>query len=159
MPPWFGSDSRSRLTSLLNKIQSTGSASTTTSLLFLMLTTDITSVLLRLPALISASTHVSARVIHTASDLVAPPSTSVFLIDPDWSTTATVCEVQEALFPRARTAALWYRRIFSVILTRGTSKPKAGIGHDVISRLLVSSVMYTIPRKVYFQRSSPLLFS
>ena len=37
----------------------------------------------RLPALISASTHVNARVSHTASDLVAPPSTSVFRIDPD----------------------------------------------------------------------------
>ena len=83
MPPCVGFDSLRRPTSLLNKIQSTGSASTTTSLLFLMLTTDMTSVLVRLPALISASTHVNARVSHTASDLVAPPSTSVFLIDPD----------------------------------------------------------------------------
>ena len=81
---------RNNVISLLNKCQSIGAASINTLITFIITTTDMTSVLQRAPDLIPSCTQVSASEIHTPSERVAPPSMSVFRIDPLWSTTTTV---------------------------------------------------------------------
>ena len=105
-----------------------------------MLTTDITSVGARVPASISSRTQVSAKETHTASDRVAPPSTSAVRIEPLWSTTTTVCEVHAWSSCSRATAFRCSTRIRGVMAFSGTSNPNPGSGHDVISRVLLASV-------------------
>jgi hypothetical protein len=124
-----------------------------------MTTTEHTSVAVLVPLLISSCTQESASESHTASERVAPPSTSVVRMDPLWSTTTTVCDVQTLVSNNARFAARCSRSIVFVISTSGTSNLNPGSGHDVISLELVSSVMKTTPANVYYQRrTTPLDF-
>jgi hypothetical protein len=61
-------------------------------------------------------------------------------IEPLWSTTTTVCEVHALLSRNRATAFRCSSRIRGVMAFSGTSNPKPGSGHDVISRVLVASV-------------------